>query len=150
MERSALMQTLKVILRDQRLAVLSTRDGNQPYCNLVCFTATDDLRCLVFATPRATRKYANLSAEFKVAMLVDDRANEAADTDNATAVTAIGIARELNGQEKVDLLGRYVDKHPQLDAFAASADTALFTIAVDRYIVSRFQNTQVITMGGQP
>ncbi len=149
MERSEMIQTLKVILDDQRLAVLSTRDGNQPYCNLVCFNATDNLQCLVFATPRSTRKYANLSAEFRVAMLVDDRANEAADTDKATAVTAIGMARELSGQEKVDLLGRYIDKHPQLKAFASSSDTALFKIEVDRYIVSRFQHTQVISMGGQ-
>jgi nitroimidazol reductase NimA-like FMN-containing flavoprotein (pyridoxamine 5'-phosphate oxidase superfamily) len=144
-----MFQTLKVILDDQRLAVLSTRDGNQPYCNLVCFAATDNLRSLVFATPRATRKYANLSAEFRVAMLVDDRANEAADTDKATAVTAIGMARELSGQEKVDLLSRYIDKHPQLKRFASSSDTALFRIEVDRYIVSRFQHTQVISMRGQ-
>lgn len=149
MERSDMFQTIKAILDDQRLAVLSTRDGNQPYCNLVCFVATDNLQSLVFATPRATRKYANLSAEFRVAMLVDDRANEAADTDRATAVTAMGMARELSGQEKVDLLSRYIDKHPQLKAFASSSDTALFRIEVDRYIVSRFQHTQVINMRGR-
>ena len=149
MERLALIQTVKNILDDQNLAVLSTRDGNQPYSNLVCFTATDDLRCLVFATPRATRKYANLSAELKVAMLVDDRTNKAGDTQEATAVTAIGTARELGGQERLNSLGCYIGKHPQLESFVSSSDTALFKIEVERYIVSKFENTEVICMGDQ-
>ena len=149
MERSALIQTVKTMLHDQRLAVLATRDGNQPYCNLVCFTAADNLQYLVFATPRATRKYTNLSTEFRVAMLVDNRANEAGDTEKSTAVTAIGIARELGGEERLNLLGHYIEKHPQLESFASSSDTALFKIEVERYIVSKFQHTQVISMGGQ-
>ena len=85
MGSSELFQTIKTVLDDQLLAVLSTHDGDQPYSNLVCFAATDDLRCLIFATPRATRKYANITADCRVAILVDNRSNEAADTDKATA-----------------------------------------------------------------
>ena len=60
MGSSNLIQTIKAVFEDQNLAVLSTRDGDQPYSNLVCFAATDDLRYLIFATTRATRKYANI------------------------------------------------------------------------------------------
>ena len=129
------------------LAVLSTRERDQPYTNLVCFAATDDLRCLVFATPRATRKYANIKADSRVAMLVDNRANEAADIDKATAVTVLGTARETGGDEKEDLLTRYIDKHPHLQPFASSSTTALFKVEVVKYVVvNSFQHVRELSM----
>ena len=121
MGSSKLIQSIKAIFEDQLLAVLSTREGDQPYSNLVCFAATDDLRCLVFATPRATRKYANIEGGFRVAMLVDNRANEAADIDKATAVTVLGTAREVRGEEREDLLARYLGRHPHLESFCLFA-----------------------------
>ena len=147
MGSSKLIQSIKAIFEDQLLAVLSTREGSQPYSNLVCFAATDDLRCLVFATARATRKYANITADSRVAMLVDDRANEAADIDKATAVTVLGTAREVRGQEREDLLARYLGRHPHLESFASSPATALFKVEADKYIVAnRFQHVQEMSM----
>jgi nitroimidazol reductase NimA-like FMN-containing flavoprotein (pyridoxamine 5'-phosphate oxidase superfamily) len=147
MGSSELFETTKAILKDQLLAVLSTRDREQPYASLVCFAATDDLRCLVFATPRGTRKYANIEADSRVAMLVDNRANEPADTDNATAVTVLGTAREVEGDEREDLLSRYLERHPQLKAFASSPATALFKVEAGTYIVAnRFQHVQEMDM----
>ena len=73
-------ETLAVIrnlLEAQKLAVLSTQDHGQPYSNLIALAATDDLRYLLFATTRATRKYANLMADSRVAVLVDNRQNDA-------------------------------------------------------------------------
>jgi heme iron utilization protein len=147
MGSSKLIQSIKAIFEDQKLAVLSTRDGDQPYSNLVCFAATDDLRCLVFATARATRKYANIMADCAVAMLIDNRANEAADTDKATAVTVLGTAREVGGHEREKLLIRYIDKHPQLESFASLPTTALFNVEVGKYVVvNRFQHVREMSM----
>ena len=148
MGSSELIQTIKTVLDDQLLAVLSTHDGDQPYSSLVCFAATDDLRCLVFATARATRKYANITADSRVAMLVDDRANDAADIDRATAVTVLGTAREVRGEEREDLLARYLGRHPHLESFASSPATALFKVEADKYIVAhRFKHVQELSMG---
>jgi nitroimidazol reductase NimA-like FMN-containing flavoprotein (pyridoxamine 5'-phosphate oxidase superfamily) len=148
MGSSKLIQSIKAIFEDQLLAVLSTREGDQPYSSLVCFAATDDLRCLIFATPRDTRKYANIEADCRVAMLVDNRANDAADIDKATAVTVLGTAREVRGEERGDLLARYLGRHPHLESFASSPATALFKVEADKYIVaSRFQHVQELSMG---
>ena len=147
MGSSELFLTIKAIFEDQLLAVLSTRERDQPYSNLVCFAATDDLRCLVFATARATRKYANIKADSRVAMLVDNRANVAADIDRATAVTVLGMAREVGGDEKEDLLARYTDKHPHLQPFVSSSATALFKVEVGKYVVvNSFQHVQELSM----
>jgi nitroimidazol reductase NimA-like FMN-containing flavoprotein (pyridoxamine 5'-phosphate oxidase superfamily) len=147
MGSSELIQSIKAIFEDQLLAVLSTREQDQPYSNLVCFAATDDLRCLIFATARATRKYANITADCRVAMLVDNRANKAADIDKATAVTVLGTAREVGGDEREELLAHYIDKHPHLKPFASSPTTALFKIEVGKYVVvNSFQHVQELSM----
>jgi nitroimidazol reductase NimA-like FMN-containing flavoprotein (pyridoxamine 5'-phosphate oxidase superfamily) len=85
-----LRATLRDLLMSQRLAVLATQVDKHPYTSLVAFAATEDLRLLVFATDRATHKFANLSANPGVAMLVDDRSHREADLSEATAVTATG------------------------------------------------------------
>ena len=80
-------------------------------------------------------------------MLVDNRANEAADTYKATAVTVLGTARELSGDEREDLLARYVDKHPHLKPFVSSPTTALFKVKATKYVVvNRFQHVQEMSI----
>jgi len=57
--------------------VLSTQNHGQPYCNLIAIAATDDLKYLSLChQPRATRKYANLMADFPVADVWWITANE--------------------------------------------------------------------------
>ena len=141
-------ETLAVIrnlLESQRLAVLSTQNQGQPYSNIIAFAATDDLRHLVFATTRATRKYTNLMADSRVAVLVDNRRNDPADFAEAAALTALGKAWELQGVERQQLLQVYLEKHPYLEAFVASPTCALLRVKVDKYIVvTRFQEVREI------
>jgi hypothetical protein len=77
---------IRELLESQWLAVLSTQDHGQPYCNIIAIAATDDLKNLLFATTRATRKYANLMADPRVAVLVDNRKNDPSDFADAAAV----------------------------------------------------------------
>ena len=94
-------ETLAVIrnlLESQKLAVLSTQNHGQPYCNLIAIAATDDLKYLLFATTRATRKYANLMADSRVAVLVDNRQNNLTDFAAAAALTALGKAGNCRGR----------------------------------------------------
>ena len=145
---SETLETLTIIrnlLESQRLAVLSTQNHGQPYCNLIAIAATDDLKYLLFATTRATRKYANLMADSRVAVLVDNRQNDPADFTEAAALTALGTAWELQGVERQQFLTVYLEKHPYLEAFAASPTCALFRVRVDKYIVvTRFQEVREI------
>jgi heme iron utilization protein len=79
-------------LTSQPLAVLSTHQAGQPYSNLIAFAATPDLESIFFATTRATRKFANLMADPRVALLIDNRANQEADFAEAAALTVLGSA----------------------------------------------------------
>ena len=132
---------LEGLFKTQRLGVLATQQSGQPYCSLVGFAATDDLRYLLFSTARASQKYENLKENPRAAVLVDSRSNTDADFSKAIAVTAVGKAEEISKGEHGDLLSRYLSAHPFLEEFARSTDCALFRIKVTRYVVvSRFQD----------
>ena len=137
---NSLKDDLKVIFSLQRLAVLATQNGGQPYTSLVAFNASEDLKKLFFATTRTTRKYANLTADARVAMLIDNRSNKAADFRQAMAVTATGKVEEIKGQKREEIVRLYLAKHPHLEEFVTSPNCALLMISVERYyMASSFQ-----------
>jgi len=132
---------LSEVLSGQRLAVLATQDARQPYTSLVAFAATPDLKFLLFATARETRKYANIKANSRVAMLMDTRSNRDADFHAAVAITATGAAVEARGAQRARLQKAFLAKHPHLDGFVRSPTCALIRVKVKHYyIVSNFQS----------
>lgn len=139
---------LRELLARERLGVLATHGPEYPYASLVGVRVSRDLRRLYFITPRATRKFAFLTADPKVAMLIDSREDGERDLHDAAAATAVGSARELAGEEREAQLRPFVERHPQLATFATSPSTALVELAVDTwYLVRRFQNVTEIYPG---
>jgi nitroimidazol reductase NimA-like FMN-containing flavoprotein (pyridoxamine 5'-phosphate oxidase superfamily) len=138
---SQLKEFLKDLFDSQRLAVLATQGKRQSYGNLVAFVATNDLKHLLFATTRATRKYANISENPRVAMVIDNRSNQETDFHQAAAVTATGVVKEVEGIGKESLLRLYLSKHPYLKDFVSSPTCALLRMHVETYyVVRQFQN----------
>src|SRR5512139_853186 len=138
---SQLKEFLRDLFSSQRLAVLATQSRKQPYGNLVAFMATNDLKHLLFATTRATRKYANISANPRIAMVVDNRSNQETDFHEAAAVTATGVVTEIKGPEKDRFQKLYLSKHPYLKEFVSSPTCALLRMDVETYyVVRQFQN----------
>jgi nitroimidazol reductase NimA-like FMN-containing flavoprotein (pyridoxamine 5'-phosphate oxidase superfamily) len=133
-------EEVQAFLDARLVGVLATQGREGPHASLVAFAAEQGLRALVFATPRATRKYTNLEHDPRVALLVDDRSNQRSDFQAATAVTVYGRAGSLpkeGGREWLDL---YLAKHPGLSEFASSPGCVLVRISVDRLsVVNSFQ-----------
>lgn len=142
-EDTDLKLTTKTLFASQRLGVLGTHDAGQPYLSLVAFVAAPDLRHLFFATNRATRKYANLTADPRVAMQVDNRTNQDSDFHQAMSTTAVGQAKEVSGGEKAGWEGLFLTQHPYLKEFVQSPTCALLKMTVDTYqVVNRFQDVR--------
>ena len=147
LERDDSLAAVRGLLSDQRLAVLATHADGQPYTSLVAFAATPDLSALLFSTTRATRKYANLHADARVAMLVDDRSDDDLDFHGAAALTAVGRVLELEGGERRVAADLLVGRHPALADFVASPSCALLRLEVETYyLVTRFQNVVELHM----
>jgi len=144
---SHLKRLLKALFSSQPLAVLATQFDGQPYGNLVAFAVTEDLKGLLFATVRNTRKFANITKDPRVAMVMDSRTNQRIDFQRAVAVTATGIVEEVESAERDHLLKLYLLKHPHLKKFVKSPNSVLLRVKVDSYyVVRRFQNVIVLSM----
>ena len=132
---------LIALFNTQNLAALSTHHEGQPYASLVAFYASADLKSIYFATPRTTRKYANLEADNRVALMISSSSNQVSDFHRAIAVTAVGKAITIEGSEKKRILDHYLNKHPHLEAFVHAPTCALVGVSVvSYYMVSNFQN----------
>ena len=140
-EESELELLIRELFDSQKLGVLGTQNKGQPYANLIAFAASDDLKSLYFVTARATRKYANIEADARVTLLIDNRSNEDADFSQAAAVTATGTAEEVVDSGRDEVLTIYLAKHPMLKDFVESPSCALLQIRIEtHYLVRRFQN----------
>jgi nitroimidazol reductase NimA-like FMN-containing flavoprotein (pyridoxamine 5'-phosphate oxidase superfamily) len=136
-----IQKQIRELLTTQKLAVLSTHHSGQPYASLVAFAGKDDLKEILFVTPRSTRKFENLSADSRVALLINSSLNMDSDFHEAVSVTALGNAREIHGSEKDDILPLYLTKHPYLEDFATAPTCSLVGVTITRYVmVKNFQH----------
>ena len=135
------IRLLREMLDDQLLGVLGTHHEGEPYTSLVGFAATPDLKALLFATGRSTRKAANLTADSRASMLIDNRTNTAADFTEAAAATAVGRVDEVGGDERAEFDRIFLAKHPHLEDFVRSPSCAALRLQVSVYmVVTRFQH----------
>jgi len=144
-------QAMRALLAAQSLGVLATSLAGQPYTSLVAFVACADLRQVWFATERATRKYHNLLADARAAMLVDSRSGCSSDFAQAAAVTLTGRVREARADEHGRAQALYLAKHPALQAFVQAPTCALMCLAVQRcLLVRQFQQVQELVFDAVP
>lgn len=139
-------QDLRTLLTSQPLAVLSTEGEGQPYASLVAYAVTEDLKAILFATTRATRKYRNLAGNPRVSLLIDNRSNTEEDFHGAMAATVLGAAREDPEGGASGLCSMFLARHPHLQEFLASPTCAFLRVDVGSYyLVRRFQEVLEIT-----
>jgi nitroimidazol reductase NimA-like FMN-containing flavoprotein (pyridoxamine 5'-phosphate oxidase superfamily) len=143
-ETSSVKARIRNLLGEQPYAVLCTQGEGQPYGSLVAFAATDELASIVFATPKATRKYRLLSECDHVALVIDSRSGQSDDMMQIEAVTATGRAAEVTESADFEHFSQLlIARHAQLKDFVASPTTAVFRVDVVRYFhVTRFQEVR--------
>jgi len=105
---------------------------------------------VAFATLRCTRKFENLSFEPRVALLLDDRANQPADLLQAATLTVLGRSHEIEGSDRDRWTTALLSKHATLGDFFRSLDCAVVVIEVDRLLlVTEFQRViELVVRGG--
>ena len=88
-----MQRVLTDLFQSQRFAVLATDDHGQPFTSLMAFVASADLQQLVVLSDRMTCKFANLAANFRVALLIGNRENKGSETRQSAAWTASGKSK---------------------------------------------------------
>ena len=96
---------LTEFIRARRFAVMASVSGERaPQAALVNYAATPDLE-LVFDTTNATRKWANLHANPRIALVIGWEGSE--------TVQYEGVADEPEGAERERLVALYLEAFPE-------------------------------------
>jgi nitroimidazol reductase NimA-like FMN-containing flavoprotein (pyridoxamine 5'-phosphate oxidase superfamily) len=137
---------LKALGEKEAFAVLATDDNGRPYASLISFALTPDLRQVIFATPRNTRKFRNITGTGDVALLIDNRSNRNKGFIETQAITVLGTARALRRSRAwLEYAGIFLKKHPELEEFINASTTALVVIDVKSCIhVGNFQTVTAV------
>lgn len=132
---------IRRLVKDQLYGVLCTQSDGQPYGSMVAFAFTEDLKHVVFGTPKATKKYEILMTCKNVALVVNNMNRHPDDLMKVEALTATGRASEITSTEPANRWAEVLlQRHPYLEAFIVSPSTALFEVEMGRYFfVSSFQ-----------
>lgn len=140
-ETHSIQESIKELSESQSFAVLATQGGGQPYTSLIGFVISEDLKYLVFATPKETRKYSLLEGDNRVALMVDNRGQQPNSINHISALTITGSSRILSDQEEIKRWSELLtQKHPYLNSFVQASSTAVVLVEVYRYFyVRRFQ-----------
>jgi general stress protein 26 len=140
MDNAQLQATLKGLFREQLFAVLATRGGAAPHLNIVCFAPADELRTILFATPRQSLKFTNLQSQPEASLFVDNRSNRLEDLQEVYGVEIAGTAAAAAGPDRARYRELFLARFPALEEFVDSPGTALMAVRVSRYdMVHRFQ-----------
>lgn len=138
---------IRDIAAGQLFGVLATESEGVPYTTLVAFLLQDDLKKLLFATPRDTKKFKHITANERVSFHINNSSNSPEDIGNATGITLTGRASESSKEHSEKAVALYLSKHPQMREFLHSPNTAFISMDVERYdVVERFQNVTVLKM----
>lgn len=142
---------LKTFDKNEPFAVLATNDGGKPYTSLISFALTPDLRQVIFATPRNTRKFKNITAKRDVALLVDNRSKRKKGFMGTEAITVTGTATTIRrGRVWIEYAGIFLKKHPELEEFVNASTTALIIIDITSCVhVGSFQIITVMDWKGR-
>ena len=152
MNREEIRGIVTQIADIQRFAILSTGDPDgAPHATIVCFVAADQLRSLIFLTPRTTRKFHNLDSGGPVSIFIDDRNDKADDIRRIYGIEARGEVSLLDDKTGAPYRSLFRRKYPELADFTRSLGVAWCRLDVDRYdIVHRFQEVVVYRPGNHP
>jgi general stress protein 26 len=141
--RDEFLERVGRLLSSQKVGVLATHYEDSPHQSLIAFQSSEDLREIFFCTPKYTRKVSALEEDPRVALLIDDRRNEAKDFDACVAVTVKGTVEKMSEDQKRHVVPRYLNRHPYLEEFVASPSCLFYRIRVQSYsLVSSFQRVE--------
>lgn len=145
------MKRLKAFNARESFAVLATDEGGKPYTSLISFAITPDLKEVIFATPKNTRKFRNIAMAKDVAILIDNRSNKKKGLMETEAVTVTGEASVLRrGRAWLEYAGTLLKKHPELEEFINAPTTALVIVCIKSCIhVGQFQSVTVMDWDSQ-
>jgi len=144
-EAPSFLGWLESYLAGRKTLTLATVRDNVPYCNLMTFAQVPSSCSVILVTPQQTTKYDNMVCNPAVSLMVSEVDNASFNHQSGTAVTLNGQSRKVQGSQRQDLEKIFAAKYPELQAFAASPNSAVFLVQMQQVVaVVDFQKVSIL------
>lgn len=134
--------SIRTLIQNQDILVLATADTTTPHTSLMAFAPSDDCTTFYMATYRNTSKFANIAANPRVSLLVDNRCDGGRDRRETMALTVHGQAEILQDPERVqaasDLLRQ---RQPRLEDFLSGRDIVFIAVKASHFLLVQGPST---------
>lgn len=131
-----MIDAVKEMLKDNTLCVLCTVGGGLPYCSLMTYVLSDDLKTVYMVTVRESRKYRNLLENSSVSLLIDNRQRLDLTSDEAVAsITFGGVHRQLDSLETEGVRAQLTLRHAELKDILNHPDAVIFGIQLKSFLL---------------
>lgn len=131
------------VLKTQSLGILATQTEEYPYLTLVSFVSSNDIKTIIFATLKESRKYENIQENKKVSIFIGSQKNIIEDYKDAKALSFYGIIKKTTKKQSSEYKKLYLKKHPHFAEFLSDPQCKLMVISVKKITLSmRFQEVR--------
>ena len=131
-----MLNPVKEMLKENTLCVLCTANDNLPYCSLMTYILSDDLKTMYMVTTRDSRKYKNLLANSAVSLLVDNRQRlDFPCEEQVASVTFSGVHKHLGSLEIEHLRTCLTESHMELQEILNHPDCVIFGITLKSFLL---------------
>lgn len=120
-------EEMAAMILENSHGVLATSFQDVPHASLMAYTVRADLEYIHMATSARTRKWANLLANPRMALLLDDRSNGSAGPTKA--LTIGGDQVNVAGQaEQSEIMTALLARHPHLEGLLSREDIRIIRL----------------------
>ena len=114
-----MLKKIMELVQAQGHCVLATCADDRPHASLMSFCPAPDGREFWLATLRDTRKYANLCANPRACLLLDDRAGDRTGAPTLALTVEAELAAFADPADEARARQALLARHPELEAFLA-------------------------------
>ena len=127
-----MLDDMKALLREKDICVLATASKNVPHTSLMAYAANEAGTELYMATRRDTRKFANISENPLVSVLVDTREEDLPGRRGAARALTVGATAEVaaSGGAQTLARGRILSRHPEMRGFLDDPEVAVLVLRI--------------------
>ena len=131
-----MLDKVEKILRENTLCVLCTDGEGTPYCSLMTYMPSSDLKILYMISIQESKKYKNLLSNPDVSVLIDNRQRISYQNDKKIiSITFEGLYQLIAQKEIESIKSRFANEHIELDEIIKSPGVAIFAIKLKSFLL---------------
>jgi nitroimidazol reductase NimA-like FMN-containing flavoprotein (pyridoxamine 5'-phosphate oxidase superfamily) len=125
-----MLEKMRNIVKANDLCVLATVSGGRPHCSLMSYISDEEVHEIYLISHKKTKKYANLTENPAVSLLIDTREEEKGQRRiYIKALTVSGEFQAINDSVKKGLIReKFLMRHPHLIDFLNDPGAEIFSI----------------------